>query len=68
MDGKIGQAWIEDFDKKTSAKVRGRRHVLLVDGHIYTTHSISWITHANMALMCCVILHIPLMYIRDLTS
>jgi DDE superfamily endonuclease len=32
-DGEIGQAWIEHFDKQTRAKARGRRRLLLVDGH-----------------------------------
>jgi hypothetical protein len=32
-DGEIGQAWIETFDKETRAKAKGRRRLLLVDGH-----------------------------------
>ena len=31
--GEIGQAWIEQFNKKTRAKANGRRRLLLVDGH-----------------------------------
>jgi DDE superfamily endonuclease len=32
-DGEIGRAWIETFDKETRAKAKGRRRLLLVDGH-----------------------------------
>lgn len=32
-DGEIGRAWIENFDKETRAKSKGRRRLLLVDGH-----------------------------------
>jgi hypothetical protein len=32
-DGEIGRAWIENFDKETRAKVKGRRCLLLVDRH-----------------------------------
>jgi hypothetical protein len=31
--GEIGHAWIENFDKETRAKAKGRRRLLLVDGH-----------------------------------
>jgi hypothetical protein len=31
--GEIGRAWIENFNKETQAKARGRRRLLLVDGH-----------------------------------
>jgi hypothetical protein len=32
-DGEIGRAWIENFDKETRAKAKGRQCLLLVDGH-----------------------------------
>jgi hypothetical protein len=31
--GEIGRAWIEGFDKQTITKAKGRRRLLLVDGH-----------------------------------
>ncbi|PPR07729.1 hypothetical protein CVT26_003722 [Gymnopilus dilepis] len=32
-DGEIGVEWIKDFDEKTKAKAKGKRRLLLVDGH-----------------------------------
>jgi hypothetical protein len=32
-DGEIGRTWIENFEKATRAKAKGRRRLLLVDGH-----------------------------------
>jgi hypothetical protein len=53
-DGEIGRAWIEDFDKKTSAKARGRKRVLLVDGHNshYTYEFLEYARTHNIHVLC----------------
>jgi len=53
-DGEISCAWIEDFDKKTFAKARGQKHVMLIDGHNshYTYEFLKYACMHNIHVLC----------------
>ncbi|KIK76119.1 hypothetical protein PAXRUDRAFT_57779, partial [Paxillus rubicundulus Ve08.2h10] len=53
-DGGIGRLWIEDFDKKTHEKAKGRARLLLVDGHNshYTREFLEYARSNDIHILC----------------
>ncbi|KAJ8474688.1 hypothetical protein ONZ51_g7033 [Trametes cubensis] len=53
-DGGIGIEWIKQFDKHTKAKARGRRRLLLVDGHAshYTYGFLDYARRNRIHVLC----------------